>query len=395
MQQKSMRLHVFSAQPYDRRFLSAAASSARFAHLNISLIYHDFALSAETVSVIGSTRAQDGTKPSSSKQDNEQKAEVRRTDNDEGAKEEQEIVAVCVFVNDALPAPVLDSLSQTYSVRAILLRCAGYNNVDIEHIQQQQQHLNLFVGRVPAYSPAAVAEFAVALIQTLNRHTHKAYNRVREGNLRLQGLLGRTLEGKTVGIVGTGKIGRATARILGPGGFGCRVLGYDVFRTADFTDPNGPIRGQYTDDLDTLLRQSDIVSLHCPLLPATHHLINSRTLSLLKPTATLINTSRGQLIDTKAVIAALKARKLAALGLDVYEQEGPLFFADHSYDDGGIQDEVFLRLMTFPNVLVTGHQAFFTEEALTEIAEVTMENAEYVIEGREADCPNKVTAEAK
>jgi D-lactate dehydrogenase len=283
--------------------------------------------------------------------------------------------AVCVFVNDQLDAAVLEQLAAC-GVQYVLLRCAGFNNVDLTCARR----LGIAVARVPAYSPEAIAEHAIALIMTLNRHTHRAYNRVREGNFALDGLLGRTLHGKTVGIIGTGKIGLATARILK--GFGCRLLGHDPYPVCQFS-----ALGEYV-ELDTLLGSSDIVSLHCPLEASTHHLINHRSLARMKPGAMLVNTSRGGLVDTAAVIGALKSRHLGALAVDVYEQEGPLFFNDHSLQI--IDDEVFQRLLTFPNVLVTGHQGFFTEEALIEIVTITLDNLRCFAKG--VDCPNALLA---
>ncbi|MGH8423432.1 MAG: 2-hydroxyacid dehydrogenase, partial [Pseudomonas fluorescens] len=281
--------------------------------------------------------------------------------------------AVCVFVNDRLDAPVLRAL-HALGVRAILLRCAGFNNVNIAVAKQ----LGLFVARVPAYSPEAVAEHALALIMTLNRQTHRAYNRVREGNFMLDGLLGRTLHGKTAGIVGTGKIGVATARILK--GIGCTVLGFDPYPSAEFETIGESVA------LEALLARSDIVSLHCPLTPQTQHLINEESLAVMKPGAMLVNTSRGGLVNTDAVIRALKSRQLGHLAIDVYEQESALFFQDLSGEI--IDDDVFQRLMTFPNVLVTGHQGFFTAEALEEISAITLGNLRDFSEG--CVCPNRV-----
>jgi len=247
--------------------------------------------------------------------------------------------AVCIFVNDQVTRPVLARL-RDMGIRIVLLRCAGYNQIDVAAARD----LGIVLARVPAYSPEAVAEHTLALVMTLNRRTHRAFNRVREGNFSLDGLIGWNLHGKTVGLVGTGKIGLATARIFH--GFGCRVLGSDPFVSPDFLAYGEEV------DLRTLLAQSDIVSLHCPLLPATHHLINADMLALMKPGAMLVNTSRGALVDTPALIEALRERRLGALAIDVYEQEGPLFFQDRSFEI--IDDEVFQRLMHFPNVLVTG-----------------------------------------
>ena len=267
---------------------------------------------------------------------------------------------VCVFVNDAVTAEVLRALAEQ-GVRLIALRCAGYNNVDLKAAQE----LGIRVVRVPAYSPYSVAEHTVALILTLNRKTHRAYNRVREGNFALNGLMGFDLHGKTVGLLGLGKIGLATARILK--GFGCRVLGYDVAESEEATQ----VGLEYT-DLDTLYAEAGIISLHCPLTPQTHHIINEESLGKMKQGVMLINTSRGALVDTKAVIKALKTEKISYLGLDVYEEEADLFFEDLS--GRVIQDDVFMRLLSFSNVLITGHQAFFTSNALQRIAEVTLQN---------------------
>lgn len=275
--------------------------------------------------------------------------------------------AVCVFVNDKLNEAVIEALA-LMGVRLIAMRCAGYNNVNLKAAQKH----GLTVVRVPAYSPHAIAEHTLALILTLNRKTHKAYNRVREGNFSLDRLMGFDLYGKTVGVVGTGKIGAAFCRIMR--GLGCKVLAYDVAEDKDLQN-NGII---YT-PLDTLLQNADIVSLHCPLNDATRHLINSRALDLMKQGAMLINTGRGALIDTKAVIEALKKGRLGYLGIDVYEQEDKLFFRDFS--ESIIQDELILRLMSFPNVLITAHQAFFTDEAMTEIAQTTLHNIAFFEKG--------------
>jgi D-lactate dehydrogenase len=266
--------------------------------------------------------------------------------------------AVCVFVNDKVNADVIRQLKEQ-GIKFISLRCAGFNNVDLVAAKEAGIH----VCRVPAYSPEAVAEHAVALILTLNRKTHKAYNRVREQNFALQGLMGFDLYGKTVGVVGTGRIGQAFCRIML--GFGCRVLAFDVIANRDME----AIGVNYV-PLIELLQQSDIVSLHTPLNDQTRHLINKDTFQFLKPRMMLINTSRGALIDTPAIIGALKNGHISALGIDVYEQEEHLFFRDLSGNI--IEDDTIQRLMSFPNVLVTAHQAFFTKEALDQIAETTL-----------------------
>ncbi len=268
--------------------------------------------------------------------------------------------AVCVFVNDTLNANVIKVLAKS-GVKIIALRCAGYNNVDIQAATQN----GLTVVRVPAYSPHAVAEHTLALILTLNRKTHKAYNRVRDGNFSLDRLMGFDVCGKTVGVIGTGKIGAVFCGIMK--GMGCKVLAYDIIRNDDLIQ-----KGIEYTDLQHLLKSSDIISLHCPLHEHTHHIINTDSLELMRKGAMLINTGRGGLIDTKAVIQSLKSNHLGYLGLDVYEQEDVLFFRDFS--EFIIQDELILRLMSFPNVLITAHQAFFTHEAMTEIAETTLKN---------------------
>lgn len=282
--------------------------------------------------------------------------------------------AVCAFVNDDLSAPVLETLAAG-GVRGIALRCAGFNNVDLDAARR----LGLRVLRVPAYSPAAVAEHALALMLTLNRKTHRAYQRVREGNLSLDGLVGFDLEHKTVAVVGVGRIGTALVRILL--GLGCRVLAVDPG-----PDPALKARvealGAVFVALDEALPQADVVSLHCPLTTATKHLVDARRLSAMKPGAMLINTSRGGLVDTKALIAALKRRQLGAVGLDVYEEEAGLF--DRDLSERGIDDDVFARLLTFPNVVVTAHQGFLTREALTQIAATTVMNLRAIERGEPA-----------
>lgn len=267
---------------------------------------------------------------------------------------------VCVFVNDLLDAAVLQELAKQ-GVRLIALRCAGYNNVDLKAAAQ----LDMKVVRVPAYSPYSVAEHTIALILTLNRKTHRAYNRVKEGNFALNGLMGFDLHGRTAGLIGLGKIGLATASILK--GFGCHVLGYDIAKPVEADTIGIEFTG-----LDELYASSDIISLHCPLTPETYHIINEDSIRKMKKGVMLINTSRGALIDARSVIAALKNEHISYLGIDVYEEEADLFFEDLS--DKVIQDDVFMRLLSFNNVLITGHQAFFTSNALTGIAEVTLSN---------------------
>jgi D-lactate dehydrogenase len=317
-----MNIAVFSTKPYDRRFLEAA--NTQLGEGRHSFTFLEPRLGPETA--------------------------VLAQGHD----------AVCAFVNDVLDRETLQALA-SHGVNFIAMRCAGFNNVDLVAAQE----LSFGVARVPAYSPYAVAEHAVALLMALNRKTHRAYNRVREGNFALEGLLGFDLHGKTVGVVGTGKIGLCFAKIMV--GFGCRVLCYDPFPSPVLDDMEVEVV-----ELSRLLVQSDVVSLHCPLTPETHHLISTDTLGAMKSGAILINTSRGGLVDTGATIEALKSGHLGALGLDVYEEEASLFFEDRSGEM--MRDDVFARLMTFQNVLVTGHQAFLTQEALENIAATTLSN---------------------
>ncbi|NDJ52722.1 MAG: 2-hydroxyacid dehydrogenase [Chloroflexi bacterium] len=314
-----MRVAIFDTKPYDRRFFDEANDGRH------DLVFFEPRLSYNT------------------------------------AKLALDFPAICVFVHDSLDTRTVKRLSEGQT-RLIALRSAGFNNVDLG----AAHYYKMTVVRVPAYSPHSIAEHTVGLLLALNRRLHRAYNRVREGNFALEGLLGFDLHGKTVGIVGTGKIGTNTARILC--GFGCNLLAFDPY-------PNPVIEnelcGRYV-DLDELLSESDVVSLHVPLTPDTQHLIGRRALNKMKEGAILINTSRGQLIDTAEAIDALKDGRLGGLGLDVYEEEDGLFFEDLS--NQVIQDDVFARLLTFPNVIVTAHQAFFTAEALQNIAKTTLDN---------------------
>ena len=328
-----MKVAVFSAKPYDKKFLQHA--NEQHDH---QLKFFTPNLNSETVSLA------------------------------------TESEAVCVFVNDVLDRHIIKTLHQQ-GIRLIALRCAGYNNVDLDATKE----LGIAVVRVPAYSPYAVAEHAIALILTLNRKIHRAYNRVREGNFALDGLLGFDLHGRTVGIIGTGKIGRVTSKILH--GFGCRLLGYDLYPNQEFASQYGKYVA-----LEDLLRESDIISLHCPLTLQTHHLIDDKAIAKMKTGVMLVNTSRGGLIDTSAVIDGLKAKKIGHLALDVYEQESNIFFEDMSAEI--IQDDVFERLLTFPNVIITGHQAFFTSDALSNIAKTTLNNITAIAQNK--DCPNKL-----
>jgi D-lactate dehydrogenase len=267
---------------------------------------------------------------------------------------------VCAFVNDIISAPVIDTLAAN-GIQLIALRSAGYNNVDF-----RAAYGRIHVVRVPAYSPYAVAEHAVALMLSLNRKIHRAYYRTRDGNFNINGLLGFDMYEKTAGIIGTGKIGKVAVNILR--GFGMRVLGYDAFPDLEFAAQTGM---EYA-DLDTIYRESDIISLHCPLNRDTFHLINAESISKMKNGVMIINTGRGQLLDTPDLIEALKSEKVGSAGLDVYEEESAYFFEDFS--SMVISDDVLARLLSFHNVLVTSHQGFFTTEALTNIAEVTLNN---------------------
>jgi D-lactate dehydrogenase len=313
-----MQMAVFSTKPYDRKFLDAANRALPAPH---RLVYLEPRLSAETAVLA------------------------------DGAG------AVCLFVNDVADAGVLRALAGQ-GVRLIALRCAGFNNIDLH----EAHRLGIRVARVPAYSPEAVAEHTVAMILALNRRIHRAHARVREGNFALDGLLGFDMKGRTVGLIGTGRIGATLARILT--GFGCRILAHDP-------QPDAALPVEFV-PLDTLLTDSDIISIHCPLTPTTHHLIDAAAIDRMRPGVMLVNTSRGAIVDTRAAIAGLKSGRIGLLGLDVYEEEGDLFFEDLSGQV--LQDDVFARLLTFPNVLITAHQAFFTADALTAIAETTLAN---------------------
>lgn len=313
-----MRVAVYSTKPYDRRYLDAANNGDH------QLVFLEARLSLEVIATASGAQA------------------------------------VCVFVNDEVNAEVIGALARE-GVRLIALRSAGFNNVDLAAAHKE----GITVCRVPEYSPHAVAEHTVALMLGLNRKTHRAHNRVREGNFALDGLLGFDLHGKTVGVIGTGKIGAVLLRIMS--GFGCTLLAHDPY-----PNPDCLALGVKYVDLPTLLGASHIVSLHCPLNPGTHHLIDAQALKSLRPGAMLINTSRGAVVDTLALIEGLKSGVIGGLGLDVYEEEADLFFENLS--DKVLQDDVFARLLTFPNVLITAHQAFFTDEALSTIAATTLGN---------------------
>jgi len=330
---KLMKVAVFSTKSYDRQFLEAANVEGKH-----ELVFFEPRLTFET-SVLAAG-----------------------------------FPAACIFVNDQLDKQTLRAISSG-GTRLLALRSAGYNNVDLAAASE----LGMKIVRVPAYSPYAVAEHTLALILALNRKIYRAYSRVREGNFSLNGLLGFDLHGCTVGIIGTGKIGVIVAQILK--GFGCHLLAYDPF-----PNPEAEALGVTYVALSELLAASDIVTLHTLLLPQTYHIINAETLSQMKDGVMLINTSRGGLIDTEAVIQALKSGKIGYLGLDVYEQETDLFFEDLS--ESVIQDDVFERLLTFHNVIITGHQAFFTRNALEKIAETTLDNITDIEQCRE--CPNEL-----
>jgi D-lactate dehydrogenase len=332
-----MRIAVFSTKPYDRVHLGKAAAAAG----------HDLTFLEPRLD--------------------------RST-----ARLAEGFPAVCVFVNDTLDAEALAALAAG-GTRIVALRAAGFNNVDLEAAER----LGLTVVRVPAYSPHAVAEFTVGLLLALDRRIYRAWVRVRDGNFALEGLIGHDIHAKTIGIVGTGRIGALVARIFRLG-FGCDVLAADRYEVSALKE----IGVVYT-SVDDLIARSDIISLHCPLTPETHHLIGAAAIAKAKRGVILINTSRGALIDAEAVIAGLKSGQIGGVALDVYEQEADLFFEDLSNEI--IQDDVFQRLLTFPNVLVTGHQAFFTEEALNAIAETTMGNVAEEEAGRPS--PNRVLYE--
>jgi len=287
---------------------------------------------------------------------------------------------VCAFVNDRIDAPVIEELGQL-GIEMIAMRCAGYNNVDLEACKTA----GISVARVPAYSPYAVAEHAVALMMGLNRHISRANNRIREGNFSLNGLVGFDMHGKTAGVIGTGKIGKCAIDILL--GFGCKVVAFDKYQDDTLNKRDG---FRYV-ELDTLFAESDIITLHAPLTPETNHLINAENIAKMKPGVMIINTGRGALIDTQALINGLVSGQIGSAGLDVYEEESAYFFEDRS--DSVIADETLARLTTFNNVLVTSHMAFLTNEALYNIAQTTLENiAEYEDGKREGELTNAVTA---
>lgn len=325
-----MRVVVFSTKSYDRQFLSEANAGKH------ELVFLEPRLALETASLAAGAQA------------------------------------VCLFVHDHADAPILRALAG-FGVRHIVLRCAGFNNVDVPTAAK----LGIAVARVPAYSPHGVAEHAAALLMTLNRRIHRAYSRVRDGNFALEGLLGFDLNDKTVGVIGTGRIGACFATIMH--GFGCKVLAFDVAQ-----NPEVLALGVEYCELDRLFAESHVISLHCPLTPQTRHIINAASLAKMRPGVFILNTGRGPLIDTAAVIRGLKSGKIGALAIDVYEEEEGVFYEDLS---GSIlADDQLARLLTFPNVLVTSHQAFFTREAILAIAKTTVGNLDDFAAGR--PCPN-------
>jgi len=327
MENEKTKIAFFDTKPYDRKSFDRANEIFGF-----DITYFDTRLSADTVELAHGYDA------------------------------------VCGFVNDSFGKPVIDYLVAD-GVRIIALRCAGYNNVDFNAAFDR-----IHVVRVPAYSPHAVAEHAAALILSLNRKTHKAYYRTRDGNFNINGFLGFDMYGKTAGIIGTGKIGRCLIKILQ--GFDMNILAYDIHPDHEYAEANGIT---YV-NLPELYGRSDVISLHCPLTPENRHMINAETIASLKAGVVLINTGRGKLIDTKALIDGLKSGKIGAAGLDVYEEESDYFFEDRSAEL--IADDVLARLLTFPNVLVTSHQGFFTVEALHNIAQTTLNNIkEYFEDG--------------
>lgn len=323
-----IRAAVFDVKPYDRDALQQASVDA-----GIAWHFLEFRLSRETAPLA------------------------------KGA------LAACAFVNDQLDRACLEALV-AQGVKLLALRCTGFNNVDLAAARE----LKLAVTRVPIYSPYAVAEHAIAMLMTLNRKTHRAFNRVRELNFSLNGLTGFDLHGKTAGIVGTGRIGRIVAQILC--GFGMKVIAYDPIPNSQWALQQGV---EYL-DAESLARLSDVMSLHIPLTSETKHIIRRETLDLMKPGAILVNVSRGALIDTTALIEALKSGRLGGVALDVYEEEEGIFFEDLSGQV--LQDDELARLLTFPNVLITAHQAFLTREALSDIARTTVANIEALAGGK-------------
>jgi len=328
-----MKIAVYSTKNYDHKYLSEVNKSFGY-----DLEFYEFQLTPRT------------------------------------AKTAEGCDAVCIFVNDDGSREVLEILAN-HGVKTVALRCAGFDNVDLDTAKK----LGIAVVRVPAYSPEAVAEHAIGLMMCLNRRIHRAYQRTRDANFSLEGLIGFNMHNRTAGVIGTGKIGVAAMRILK--GFGMRLLAYDPYPNAQALE----LGAEYV-DLPTLFAQSDVITLHCPLTPENHHLLDREAFAQMKNGVMIINTSRGGLVDSQAAIESLKLQKIGALGMDVYENERELFFEDNSNDV--IQDDVFRRLSACHNVLFTGHQAFLTEEALTSIGEITLQNLQQISKGER--CPNLV-----
>lgn len=331
-----MKIAMYSSKEYDRQHFEKANN-----HFGYQIEYFEFGLTSKTVST---AKGHD---------------------------------AVCIFVNDEANKKVLTELA-ALNIKILALRNAGFNNVDLKAAKE----LGIKVVRVPAYSPEAVAEHAVALMMTLNRHTHKAYQRTRDANFSLEGLTGFNMHRRAVGVIGTGKIGVALMRILK--GFGMHILAYDPYPNQDALD----LGATYV-DLDTLYCKSDVISLHCPLTPENHHMLNQQSFQKMKKGVMIINTSRGGLLDSAAAIDALKSGRIGSLGMDVYENEHELFFEDKSNQI--IQDDIFRRLSACHNVIFTGHQAFLTEEALLNISETTLTNIQQLVNGQ--PCGNEVNVE--
>lgn len=325
-----MKIAIYSTKSYDRKYIELI--NAKY---NFDLEFFDFMLNEST------------------------------------ARLAEHCEVVCIFVNDNGSRKVLEKLA-ALGVKIVALRCAGFNNVDLKAAQE----LGIQVVRVPSYSPEAVAEHTIGLMITLNRRIHRAYQRTREANFSLEGLIGFNMHGRTVGVIGTGKIGIAVMRILK--GFGMNILAYDPFKNPVVEE----LGGQYV-ELDELYAKSHVITLHCPATPENYHLLNREAFAKMKDGVMIVNTSRGSLIDTQAAIDALKQRKIGALGMDVYENERDLFFEDKSNEV--IQDDIFRRLSSCHNVLLTGHQAFLTEEALTNIADVTLSNVYKLKSGKECE----------
>ena len=333
---KPVRIVFFDAKDYDVQSFEAALPAFREAHPDLpecELKFFDTRLSADTVNLA------------------------------KGAD------VVCIFVNDIVDKTMAETLAEM-GIRLIALRCAGYNNVDL----QAAAEVGIRVVRVPAYSPHAIAEYALALMLAADRHIPRAVTRTRDGNFSLQGLLGFDLYGKTLGVIGTGKIAKVLVRMLS--GFGMTILGYDPYPDEEFALVNAM---QYV-SLDELFQRSDIITLHCPLTPETRYVINAESIAKMKDGVMIVNTGRGQLIDTNALIEGLKSRKVGSAALDVYEEEGNYFYEDTS--DAVIVDDTLARLLSFNNVYVTSHQAFFTREALRNIANTTLQNVKDFVEGK-------------